>query len=198
MGPCKPVVPSCSRHQLLFNQQQHHHKHDTLPLRTPQNLYRLTREPWLSHAKHAFQSLIFMQPQPTEISPEGPNTINSVHPASSQYGFQPHGSPPARLLSEQQGSGYSASIAAADASSSSVSSDDSFKDYGTRLSTSRAKATKSPAHRIAEYESALSPSPPRKTSEGPGFKIVRSKGTKLGGPLLDAFPNGQLKAMVRS
>jgi hypothetical protein len=47
--------------------------------------------------------------------------------------------------------------------------------------------------RIAEYESALSPTPPRKHSEGPAFKVVRKKGGKVDeGPQLENFPNGTL------
>lgn len=136
-----------------------------------------------------------MQPQPTEISTYIPNINNSENPDRSQYGIQPHGSLPAELLLEQQGE-LGASSARADASPHSFSSVDSFEEKGARLSTSRAKVSKSSAHRIAEYENALSPSPPRLNSEGPAFKIVKSKGTKLGGPLLDMFPNGTLNPLL--
>lgn len=48
--------------------------------------------------------------------------------------------------------------------------------------------------RISEYENALSPSPPRKQSEGPGFKIIKKKNDRIDGPQLDAFPNGMCYA----
>ncbi|QSZ34288.1 hypothetical protein DSL72_005878 [Monilinia vaccinii-corymbosi] len=44
--------------------------------------------------------------------------------------------------------------------------------------------------RIAEYENALAPSPPRKQSEGPGFQVVKKKGNVTDeGPQLENFPN---------
>ncbi|KAA8571035.1 hypothetical protein EYC84_000401 [Monilinia fructicola] len=44
--------------------------------------------------------------------------------------------------------------------------------------------------RIAEYENALAPSPPRKQSEGPGFQVVKKKGSTTDeGPQLENFPN---------
>ncbi len=47
--------------------------------------------------------------------------------------------------------------------------------------------------RISEYENALSPSPPRKQNEGPGFKVVKHKGKNtLEGTEFDKFPNGML------
>ncbi|SRR6266536_951508 len=44
--------------------------------------------------------------------------------------------------------------------------------------------------RISEYENALSPTPPRKQSEGPGFKVIKNKANRLDGLQLDKFPNG--------
>ncbi|ESZ95910.1 hypothetical protein SBOR_3723 [Sclerotinia borealis F-4128] len=44
--------------------------------------------------------------------------------------------------------------------------------------------------RIAEYENALALSPPRKQPEGPGFKVVKKKGSMSDeGPQLENFPN---------
>lgn len=50
--------------------------------------------------------------------------------------------------------------------------------------------------RISEYEKALSPSPPRKQYEGPGFKIVKNKGHRLDAPQLASFPNGLFYLLV--
>lgn len=43
---------------------------------------------------------------------------------------------------------------------------------------------------ISEYENALAPSPRRKSSEGPAFKVIKKKLNRLDGPQLDNFPNG--------
>jgi hypothetical protein len=51
--------------------------------------------------------------------------------------------------------------------------------------------------RISEYENALSPTPPRKQSEGPGFKVIKKKGNRLDGPQLDKFPNGMSSLILR-
>lgn len=42
---------------------------------------------------------------------------------------------------------------------------------------------------ISEYENALAPSPRRKSSEGPAFKVIKKKLNRLDGPQLDNFPN---------
>lgn len=44
--------------------------------------------------------------------------------------------------------------------------------------------------RIADYENASSPSPPKQLSEGPVFKIIKRKGHSIDGPQLQEFPNG--------
>jgi hypothetical protein len=47
-------------------------------------------------------------------------------------------------------------------------------------------------HQISDYENASTPSPPRKQSEGPGFKVVRRKdNTAPPALLLQDFPNGE-------
>ncbi|RAL63948.1 hypothetical protein DID88_003136 [Monilinia fructigena] len=44
--------------------------------------------------------------------------------------------------------------------------------------------------RISEYENALAPSPPRRQSEGPGFQVMKKKGSTTDeGPQLENFPN---------
>jgi hypothetical protein len=58
------------------------------------------------------------------------------------------------------------------------------------LGESNEERPKPSFQRISEYENALSPSPPRKASEGPGFKVVKKKGGRPDGPQLDQFPNG--------
>jgi len=60
-------------------------------------------------------------------------------------------------------------------------------NVGDRLSTK----SKASFQRIADYENATSPSPPRVQSEGPGFTIVKRKGPSVHGPKLEEFPNGK-------
>jgi hypothetical protein len=108
-----------------------------------------------------------MQPAPTETSPRLPNSVNAAHPEpEAQHG----------ILSPEE---------PADADPGSRDQRDAVgKLAGLSLEDERRK-------RISEYENALSPSPPRKLSEGPGFKVVKKKGTNRGdGPRLDEFPNG--------
>lgn len=48
-------------------------------------------------------------------------------------------------------------------------------------------------YQISDYENASTPSPPRKQSEGPGFKVVRRKDHATPPALLlQDFPNGEL------
>jgi hypothetical protein len=44
---------------------------------------------------------------------------------------------------------------------------------------------------ISEYESALSPSPPKRPHNGPAFTVIKKKGNPLNGSQLDTFPNGK-------
>jgi len=130
-----------------------------------------------------------MQSGPSETSNPVPDNSTSEEPNASQYGSQPDGLRPDERLSGRQG-GTGASTSPADVSPLSVSSDDSFEEFGARLSSTRAKTHKSTAQRIADYENALSPSPPRKYSEGPGLIVVKSKNSKQDGLQLNDFPNG--------
>ena len=110
-----------------------------------------------------------MQPGPTETSPRLSNATNEVHPETeAQHGI---------LSSEES--------ANADADPGSC---DQPEPVGKLAGLSREdERTK----RISEYENALLVSPPRKLSEGPGFKVVKKKGAARGdGPQLDEFPNG--------
>lgn len=135
-----------------------------------------------------------MQPERTETSNNIPTQINAPQPINtSQYGIlseELHSAglrdPPheTQLFAES-----SASLNATDALSSG---DTRLQDELRRLSLSdRADTRPKPSfQRISEYENALTPSPPRKQSEGPGFRIIKKKGNKLDGPKLDEFPNG--------
>lgn len=65
---------------------------------------------------------------------------------------------------------------------------------GLNLETNVQNCPRPSYQRIAEYENALAPSPPRKQSEGPGFQVVKKKGsTGDEGPQLESFPNGIFK-----
>jgi hypothetical protein len=60
-----------------------------------------------------------------------------------------------------------------------------------RLDQGNENKPKASFQRISEYENALSPSPPRKPSEGPGFKVIKHKGkSTLDGTEFENFPNG--------
>lgn len=62
---------------------------------------------------------------------------------------------------------------------------------GLNLDTNLENRPRPSYQRIAEYENALAPSPPKKQPEGPGFKVVKKKGsTGEEGPQLENFPNG--------
>ncbi|TVY37226.1 F-box/WD repeat-containing protein [Lachnellula occidentalis] len=110
-----------------------------------------------------------MQPAPTESSTHPSHSINAAHPQSeAQHGILP----PAVSANADSGPRLERDVMGMHKQLA-----------GLNLEDERRK-------RISEYENALSPSPPRKQSEGPGFKVVKKKGaTRDGGPQLDDFPN---------
>ncbi len=126
-----------------------------------------------------------MQPEPIEPSTHTQNTNASETSTTPQYGFHPlpHPSP---VLGDSLEHHHS----------ESESPNDTVEDAGLRsrlrgLNIGEIYERPKPSFQlISEYENALSPSPPRKQSEGPGFKIVKKKGNRLDGPQLQNFPNG--------
>jgi hypothetical protein len=132
-----------------------------------------------------------MQPEPIASSPRINNTINPTESSTAaQHGFLPQQLHLADLQSppdeeEHIGSGESSSV-------ESPPGVARLHEQLRRLSLSdgHENRIKPSFQQISEYENALSPSPPRKESEGPGFKIIKKKGNRLDGPQLDSFPNG--------
>lgn len=63
---------------------------------------------------------------------------------------------------------------------------------GLNVKHSSSQRAKASFQRIADYENATSPSPPKRThSDGPAFQIVKRKGQSVEGPQLQEFPNGK-------
>ena len=135
-----------------------------------------------------------MQPEPFEISTHVTIPANASEPINaSQYGIRPeelHSTGVCDPLHEMHLSAESSSPANAIEPSSSRGA--RLHKELRRLSLGERNDTRpKPSYqRISEYENALSPSPPRKQTEGPGFKIVKKKANRLDGPQLDEFPNG--------
>ncbi|TVY27283.1 F-box/WD repeat-containing protein [Lachnellula hyalina] len=110
-----------------------------------------------------------MQPEPTESTPHQSHSINAADPQpEAQHG----------ILSP---------AVSADADPGPCLKHDAM---GIQKQLAGLNPEDERRKRISEYENALSPSPPRKQSEGPGFKVVKKKGATRGdGPQLDNFPN---------
>jgi hypothetical protein len=133
-----------------------------------------------------------MQPEPNETSNIFLHQNDAQQPNASHYGIlaDEHSAdvrdPPRETHISAESS---PSRIAADALSSG---DARLQDELRRLSLDDANETrpKPSFQRISEYENALTPSPPRKQSEGPGFKIIKKKGNRVDAPQLDEFPNG--------
>jgi hypothetical protein len=132
-----------------------------------------------------------MQPEPNETPTQVPTQINASELINtSQYGIRSeelHSAGVRDSLHEERLSTDSNPTPNAIGALSS-----GLQDELRRLSLGdRNDSRPKPSfQRISEYENALTPSPPRKQSEGPGFKIVKKKGHTLDGPQLDMFPNG--------
>jgi hypothetical protein len=133
-----------------------------------------------------------MQSQPQENPEISTNTSTTVPNTTSQYGILANQLHSAGLRDPIDDSGYSGRAEEGGVASpvDTEGVQDEFR--GLNLSESNEERPKPSFQRISEYENALSPSPPRKASEGPGFKIVKKKGSRIDGPQLDQFPNGSL------
>ncbi len=142
-----------------------------------------------------------MQPEPNESSPRiHPPTIPVTPSNASQYGFHPQQLPSADLrnVSEENAVEPEWSSDAGNATElPSIESSPVRQQLGRLNLYDRTENRPKPSYqRIAEYENALAPSPLRKEDEGPAFKVIKKKGSRLDGPQLDNFPNGMLVASL--
>jgi hypothetical protein len=134
-----------------------------------------------------------MQPEPIEASTQLQPQNNPSEPSNpSHHGFLPAHLHPADPLEEDRvelpGSGHPAD--AAESRAIQVAGLPT-QLHRLRLNQGVENKPKASFQRISEYENALSPSPPRKQSEGPGFKIIKHKGKNtLDGTEFEKFPNG--------
>lgn len=137
-----------------------------------------------------------MQPEPIEPSTQlSPQTNASTPLHTSHHGFLPAPLHPAdqRNPLEEDRSESPASNYQPDAADSESREDAVLPTQLRRLRLDQGIENKPKAsfQRISEYENALSPSPPRKQSEGPGFKVIKHKGKNtLDGTEFERFPNG--------
>jgi hypothetical protein len=131
-----------------------------------------------------------MQSQPQENPTIPKNTNTTVPETNPQYGILSNELHSADLREPGNEPGHSSR--ADEGGVASTVDTEGAEDELRRLNLSaRNEDRPKPSfQRISEYENALVPSPPRKASEGPGFKVVKKKGGRSDGPQLDQFPNG--------
>ncbi|RDL30345.1 putative F-box repeat-containing protein pof10 [Venustampulla echinocandica] len=140
-----------------------------------------------------------MQPEPTETSTPLSNNINPLETNdNSQYGFHDHEELQSADLQlrgplVEDRAGFAASNRTSPGTGSPPSNGPRVQEELARLSlggrSGENSRPKPSFQRISEYENALSHSPPRRQSEGPGFKVIKKKGRRLDAPQLDQFPN---------
>lgn len=131
-----------------------------------------------------------MQSQTTQASTQNITLPTEEQQSGAQYGFQPHSSRSADPLLPRDGGVF---LHEEDTASAPASGDAEViqRLRQTNLNGNVEDRIRPSVQRIAEYENALLPQPPKKQDEGPGFKIVKKKkGHTLDGPQLDRFPNG--------
>ena len=138
-----------------------------------------------------------MQPEYPELSTKTSNRINASETSNtSQYGFLPKQlhSTELRDSLEEEHSATSKSSTTPNVADPPSHDDGRLQEQlrGLSLGDSTDNRPKPSFQRISEYENALSPSPPRKPSEGPGFKVIKKKGNRDDSLQLDQFPNGML------
>ena len=133
-----------------------------------------------------------MQPEPTELSNHILNTTNASEPPNaSQYGFLPDSLHSAELRDYSPGEhGQTADAATATAAVEAASTEVHEQVGQLNQQGSNETRPKPSFQQISEYENALSPSPTKRQSEGPGFKVIKKKGNNADGPQLTEFPNG--------
>jgi hypothetical protein len=139
-----------------------------------------------------------MQPEPTEHPQESlnsPNPSNLVN--SSQYGLSTNQLPAAELRgSPLEGYAAPGGLFAAGSPSEVAPLHDQLS--GLSLDDKSRARPKPSFQRISEYENALSPLPPRKLNQGPGFTVVKKSGNNLHGPQLENFPNGNNPVLLHN
>ena len=141
----------------------------------------------------------FMQSEPNEISPNASNLATpQPQTDSSQHGF-PLDEPDLRSsdqhdLSREERVERSLSPTCRNQAHAERRGEPvELQEQLERLSITDRVNEQSVApkyQQIADYENAASPSPPRKNSEGPAFKIIKRKGQVTSTVQLDEFPNG--------
>ncbi|KAJ8060401.1 hypothetical protein OCU04_010730 [Sclerotinia nivalis] len=140
-----------------------------------------------------------MQPSPPDnfnrnLTFENPSDISN----SSNHGIHSPRLQSSELVSPRNGLGNSTPSSTPSAGSAGAGSgwrsplngvQESLR--GLNLETNFENGPRPSYQRIAEYENALAPSPPRKQPEGPGFMVVKKKGSMRSdeGPQLEDFPN---------
>jgi len=134
-----------------------------------------------------------MQPEPTELSNHILNTTNASEPTNaSQYGFLPDPLHSAELHDySPEERGQTANAAAATAAVETASTEEVHEQVAQLNQQGGNETRPKPSfQQISEYENALSPSPTKRQSEGPGFKVIKTKGNIADGSQLTEFPNG--------
>jgi hypothetical protein len=133
-----------------------------------------------------------MQPELNETSQNIHTPNNAPTPSNtSQYGFHPQHLPSADLRDPLEDDQPWSSDAGNVAEPPSLESSP-MPQRRARLNRrdSNENRPKPSFQQISEHENALAPSPRRKSSEGPTFKVIKKKSNRLDGPQLDNFPNG--------
>ena len=137
-----------------------------------------------------------MLPEPTEVSIKASSQVTTeLQTAHPQHGRRNDHEPGSRLL-PFEGERDNPRCLVSETDASATSPTDLERPIETplrRLKSDSSSGTRSPVDRIAEYENALNVSP-KKGNEGPRFKVVEKKNTKLRDETLSiaAFPNGRL------
>jgi hypothetical protein len=132
-----------------------------------------------------------MQPEPIETSTELSNSsLVEQSIETSQHGFQ-------SLDVQLAGSANEQNTELARPQSSQTTGGTSPSNDGVRnrlerlnFPSPREDLPRVIVQRIAAYENASSPPPPKRHTEGPLFKVVKKSSTKMEGLRLEEFPNG--------
>lgn len=137
-----------------------------------------------------------MLPEPTKVSTEAsPQVYSELKTTDLQHGLHNDEQSGTRLLPFEEGRVDPRCIVNETDAFARISTDpdQTIETAPRRLKTESSSGTRPPVDRIAEYENALNASP-KKSNEGPRFKVVEKKHTRSGDESLSiaAFPNGRL------
>jgi hypothetical protein len=133
-----------------------------------------------------------MQPEPTKILTQPLNTLTSERSINTpQHGSQLPDLYTTDPPNEPRGETAQSSSTGPTVALSSREGE-GIEEHPQRLSApdTRDPLLKPKVQRISEYENALAPVSPKNLTEGPGFKVIKKRGTNHGGPQLQNFPNG--------